>query len=303
MKQERKIVLAVPNISEGRRRDVIEKIVAPLKNVEGVKLISFEAEEDFNRTVIYAIGEVEPIKIALLAMAQEAYSLIDMEQQKGSHPRIGALDTMPLFPFKNISLEECQALAEEIGQAILDKYQVPVYFSGENSRNDNRRNLAFIRKGQYEGLKEVAHTESRKPDLGAAKLHPTAGATIVSAAKEGLTAYNIFLGTENLAIAKEIARGVRGPSGGFSTVRAVGVKFPATEGVVVSMNLFDCNNTPIYRVFEFVKQEAKRFGVTVTGSEIVGPVKLAHLLNSLEYYLGLKGFNTQQILETHLFEA
>src|SRR5690606_10551176 len=158
----------------------------------------------------------------------------------------------------------------------------PVYFSGLNARCEERKALSFIRKGQYEGLKEVAHLDERKPDIGPAALHPTAGATIVSADYEGLTAYNVFLATEDLEIAKKIAKGVRGPSGGFSTIRAVGIKFPERSGVVVSMNMFDCANTPLYRAFNFVKSEAARYGVAVTGSELVGPVKLDYLLNSLE---------------------
>jgi len=302
MSVEKQYVLAVPNFSEGRRKEVIEAVAAPLKNREGVTLVSVEPEHDFNRTVITVIGEPEPLKEALLEMAGKSYELINMEEQQGSHPRIGAQDTIPLFPFKNISLEACTQLAEEIGQAVYDRFQVPVFFSGQNARNEDRKALSFIRKGQYEGLKEVAHTDERKPDIGPAALHPTAGATIVSADTEGLTAYNVFLATEDLAIAKEIAKGVRGPSGGFSTVRAVGIKFPERSGVVVSMNMFDCGATPLYRTFNFVKQEAARYGVAVTGSELVGPVKLDYLLNSLEFYLGLEGFRKDQILETHLMK-
>lgn len=300
MEDKTKYILAVPNISDGRREEVIERVVAPLKDADRVTLIDYEPEHDFNRTVIYVIGEPEPLKEALLEMAGKAYELIDMEEQEGSHPRIGAQDTIPLFPFKNITVDECKEVAEDIGKEIFDRFEVPVYFSGENARNEKRKALSFIRKGQYEGLKEVAHTDERKPDIGPAKLHETAGATIVSAAAEGLTAYNVILDTDDLELAKQIARAVRGPSGGFSTVRAVGVKFPEFDGVVVSMNLFDCNQTPIYRVFEFIKQEAQSCGVMVKGSEIVGPVKLSHLLNSLEHYLGLVNFNESQILETHL---
>ena len=301
MEDKTKYILAVPNISDGRREEVIEKVVAPLKDADKVTLIDYEPEHDFNRTVIYVIGEPEPLKEALLEMAGKAYELIDMEEQEGSHPRIGAQDTIPLFPFKNVTVDECKEVAEDIGKEIFERFEVPVYFSGENARNEKRKALSFIRKGQYEGLKEVAHTDERKPDLGPAKLHESAGATIVSAAAEGLTAYNVILDTDDIELAKQIARAVRGPSGGFSTVRAVGVKFPEFDGVVVSMNLFDCTQTPIYRVFEFIKQEAKSRGVMVKGSEIVGPVKLSHLLNSLEHYLGLVNFNESQILETHLF--
>ncbi|SCZ07906.1 glutamate formimidoyltransferase [Alkaliphilus peptidifermentans] len=302
MSMGKKNVLAVPNFSEGRRKDVIEAVVDQVRNVEGVKLVSYEPEEDFNRTVVTVIGEPEALKEALLNMAGKSYELINMEEQRGTHPRIGAQDTIPLFPFKNISVEDCKKLAEEIGEEIYKRFQVPVYFSSANARCEERKALAFIRKGQYEGLKEVAHTDERKPDIGPAALHPTAGATIVSSDVEGLTAYNVFLATEDVNIAKAIAKGVRGPSGGFSTVRAVGIKFPERKGVVVSMNMFDCNVTPIYRTLSFVQQEAARYGVAVTGSEIVGPVQLDHLLNSLEYYLGLENFRREQILETHLME-
>ncbi len=302
MSTEKKYILAVPNFSDGRRTEVIEAVVGELRNKEGVKLVSYEPEHDFNRTVVTVIGEPAPLKEALLSMASKCYELINMEEQQGTHPRIGAQDTIPLFPFKNITLEECMALAEEIGEEVYKRYDVPVYFSGGNARCEERKALSFIRKGQYEGLKQVAHTDERKPDIGPAALHPTAGATIVSADLEGLTAYNVFLATEDLEIAKTIAKGVRGPSGGFSTIRAVGIKFPERSGVVVSMNMFDCGATPLYRAFNFVKQEASRYGVAVTGSELVGPVKLDYLLNSLEFYLGLENFRKEQILESHLME-
>lgn len=299
---EKQYILAVPNFSEGRRQEVVEAIVNAVRNLEGVKLVSYEPEHDFNRTVVTLIGEPQPLKEALLSLASKSYELINMEEQQGTHPRIGAQDTIPIFPFKNITLDECKALAEEIGIEVFKRFQVPVYFSGANARNEDRKTLNFIRKGQYEGLKLVAHTDERRPDIGPASLHPTAGATIVSADMEGLTAYNVFLSTEKLEIAKIIAKGVRGPSGGFSTVRAVGIKFPEREGTVVSMNMFDCGATPLYRVYNFIKDEAARYGVSVTGSEIVGPVKLDYLLNSLEYYLGLEKLRKDQILEIHLME-
>ncbi|SEF41995.1 glutamate formiminotransferase [Caloramator fervidus] len=302
MDNKKQYVLAVPNFSEGRRKEVIEAIVDQLRNVEGVKLISYEPEYDFNRTVVTVIGEPKPLKEALLNMAGKAYELINMEEQTGSHPRIGAQDTIPLFPFKNITIEEVINLAEEIGREIYERYKVPVYFSGKNARNEFRKSISNIREGQYEGLKKVVHTEERRPDIGPPALHPTAGATIVSADYEGLTAYNVFLGTEDLDIAKKIAKAVRGPSGGFSTVRAVGIKFPERSGVVVSMNMFDCSQTPLYRVYNFIKQEAARYGVQVTGSEIVGPVKLDYLINSLEYFLGLENFRKEQIIEYHLMD-
>ncbi|HAE92279.1 glutamate formimidoyltransferase [Tissierella praeacuta] len=304
---EKKYILAVPNFSEGRRQEVIDAISGTIKNREGVKLVTCEPEHDFNRTVLTIIGEPAPLKEALLEMAAKSYELIDMREQQGTHPRIGGQDTIPLFPLANISLEECKELAEEIGKELFEKHQVPIYFSGENARTEDKKSISFIRKGQYEGLKALLEDstnpdyESRKPDLSVdGKLSPQYGATIVSADKEGLTAYNVFLATEDVSIAKQIAKAVRGPSGGFSTTRAVGIKFPEREGVVVSINMFDCANTPLYRAFELVKLEAQKYGVAVTGSELVGPVKLEYLLNNLTHYLGLQGLKQEQILETHL---
>lgn len=305
----KKYILAVPNFSEGRRQEVIETIVAEIKDREGVKLVSYEPEYDFNRTVVTILGEPEPLKVALIAMAGKSYELIDMREQYGTHPRIGAQDTIPIFPLRNITLDECIQLAEEIGKELFEKYKVPIYFAGQNARTEYKKSISYIRKGQYEGLKLLLEDfnhpdyENRKPDLSIdGKLSEKSGATIVSADMEGLTAYNVFLATEDVNIAKEIAKAVRGPSGGFSTVRAVGIKFPEREGVVVSMNMFDCASTPLYRTFELVKQEAKKHGVAVTGSELVGPVKLDYLLNNLEYYLGLQGLRRNQILESHLME-
>ena len=305
----KKYILAVPNFSDGRRTEVIEAITNEIKNREGVKLVSVEPEHDFNRTVVTILGEPEPLKEALIAMAGKSYELIDMTEQKGTHPRIGAQDTIPLFPFKNITIEEVTALAEEIGNEIFEKYKVPVYFSAENAKTEDKKTISFIRKGQYEGVKALLEDpnhpdyEARKPDLSTdGKLSPTMGATIVSADLEGLTAYNVFLATEDVSIAKEIAKAVRGPSGGFSTIRAVGIKFPEREGVVVSMNMFDCGQTPLYRAYELVKLEAQKYGIPVTGSELVGPVKLEYLLNNLNHYLGLQGLRMEQILETHLME-
>lgn len=303
----KKYILAVPNFSEGRRKDVIEAVADEIRKVEGVKLISVEPEYDFNRTVLTVIGEPKPLKKALINMAGKSYELIDMRHQEGTHPRIGAQDTIPIFPLMNITIEECVALIEEIGKELFEKYSVPIYFSGRNARTEEKKSISYIRQGQYEGLKKLLEDENhpdyerRKPDLSRdGKLDDRLGATIVSADMEGLTAYNVFLATEDVNIAKKIAKAVRGPSGGFSTVRAVGVKFPERDGVVVSMNMFDCSKTPLYRVFEMVKQEAKKYGVMVTGSEIVGPIKLDYLLNNLEYYLGLQGLMKDQILETHL---
>jgi glutamate formiminotransferase/formiminotetrahydrofolate cyclodeaminase len=312
--EKKQYVLAVPNFSDGRRSDVIEKIVDEVRKVEGVKLVSYEPEHDFNRTVVTFIGQPQPVKDALVNMAAKSIELIDMREHKGSHPRIGAQDTLPIFPFKDITIEECVHLSKEIGKELHEKTKIPVFFAGEAARNEDRKAFAYIRAGQYEGLRDllkeskdneerIEEYENRKPDLSLDGLiSETAGATICSAETDGLTAYNIFLGTENVQIAKEIAKGLRGPSGGFSTVRAVGIKFPEREGVVVSMNLLDCSKTPMHRAFEFVKREAERYGVMVTGTELVGPIKLDYILDSFQYFFRLEGFKKEQVLETHLMD-
>lgn len=291
---------AVPNFSDGKRQEVIAAVVKPLRNVSSVKLIDYFPDPDFNRTVVEVIGRPGALKEALLNMAGKAYELINMAKQRGDHPRIGAQDTIPLFPLKNTSLAECVQLAEDIGEEIFKRFEVPVYFCGENARSEQRKNLDYIRAGQYEGLKEVAHLPERAPDIGPAALHPTAGATIVSAAPAGLVAVNVILNTSDVNIAKAIAKMVRGPSGGFSTIRAIGLAFEEREQVAVSMNMFDTNRTPIYRVFKLIESEAQRYGVSVVGSQIVGTLPQEALINCAEYFLKLEDFSRNQIIENHL---
>ncbi|GAB6172577.1 glutamate formimidoyltransferase [Paradesulfitobacterium aromaticivorans] len=291
---------AVPNFSDGRRKEVIESVVGVFRDTPGVRLIDYFPDADFNRTVVEVIGKPEPLKETLLKMAGVSIRLINMEEQSGSHPRIGAQDTIPIFPLKNITLEECTALAEEIGQEVYHLYQVPVFFSGENARTPERKSLDFIRAGQFEGLKKVVHLPERAPDIGPAALHPTAGAVIVSAGESGLVAFNVILATPDVNIAKAIAKIVRGPSGGFSTVRAVGLKFEDRNQVAVSMNMFDYVKTPLYRTYELVKLEAARYGVSVVGTELVGTLPQESLINSLEYFLQLEHFKREQILENNL---
>ena len=293
---------AVPNFSEGRWTEAINEIIKPFKGTEGVKLIGWYPDADFNRTVIEAIGEPGPLKKALLSMTEAAVRLIDMNYQRGDHPRIGSQDTIPVFPLANISLEECTAFIEDLGTAIYDKLDLPVYFSGENARRPERKSLDFIRKGMYEGLKEIAHTDERRPDLGEGKLHPTAGAVILSAGTNPLVAFNVILASGDVEIAKKIAKAVRGPSGGFSTVRSVGLLFKERGQVCVSMNMFDYRSTPLYRTYELVKREAERYGVSVAGTEIVGTVRQEALVAVAEYFLQLEHFDRGQIIDNHLVD-
>lgn len=297
---KKQYVHAVPNFSNGRDPKIFEAVVDQIRNTPNVKLINYFPDADFNRTVIECLGEPQPLKAALLEMAGKSYELIDMEKQEGKHPRIGAQDTIPIFPLRNISLEECVDLANEIGNEIWERFKVPVFFSGENARTPERKELAYIRKGQYEGLKEVAHLPERAPDLGEGKLHPTAGATIVSAAKANLVAINMILNTEDMEIAKSIAKMVRGPSGGFSTIRAVAFKPDGYDYAAVSMNMLDTASTPIYRVFQLVENEAKRFGLTVVGTQICGTLHQNVLVDSAAYFLRIVDFDENQILENSI---
>lgn len=303
----RKYILAIPNFSDGRRKEIYETVANTIRNRDGIKLLNCEPENDFNRTVLTIIGEPTPLKKALIDMAGKIYELVDMSDQQGSHPRIGSLDVIPLFPFHNISLDEVKDIADELGQELFEKYQVPVYFSGDNARTKDKKSIAFIRKGGYEGLRNLLENEDgegvdlRRPDLSVdGRLSEKNGATIIFSDKEGSIAYNVFLSTKDVSIAQEIAKSIRASSGGFVNIMAVGIYFPEKESAVVSMNIANCTETPLYRAYEFIKIEAEKYGVSVSGSEIVGPIKAEYLINNLRHYLGLQGLEKDQILESHL---
>jgi glutamate formiminotransferase len=299
-------VHSAPNFSEGTRTDVIEAVVDQLRGREGVRLIGYYPDADFNRTPVEIIGRPEPLKEALLAMAGKCYERIDMGHHKGAHPRIGALDTIPLFPLANFSLEECIELGEEIGRQLYERYGQPVFFAGENARCEERRSLDFIRAGQYEGLKKVAHLPERAPDIGPAALHPTAGATIVSTGISNGVFVNVMLGTTDLSIAKELAKAVRGPSGGFTSIRAIGLPLTERGVVAVSINIWDHENTPVHRVFNLIESEAARYGVPVVGTQVCGVLPQEALVKCAEWYLRLEGidapFDRGQIIENHLVD-
>jgi glutamate formiminotransferase/formiminotetrahydrofolate cyclodeaminase len=279
---------------------VIAAVVDQVRGRDGVRLVGYYPDADFNRTVVEVIGRPEPLKEALLDMAGQSYELIDMGQHTGAHPCIGSQDTIPLFPLVGVTLVRCTEMAEEIGREVFARYGVPVYFSGENARCLERQSLDYIRAGRYAGLKEVAHLPARAPDIGPAALHPTAGATIVSAAGSGLVAVNVLLGTQDLGVARAIAHMVRGPSGGFTSVRAVG--FPLTDRglVAVSMNMFDTVATPLHRVFTVIEAEAARQGVPVLGTQIVGTLPQEALVSCAEFFLRLESFDRGQIIENQI---
>ncbi len=297
-----KIVECVPNFSEGRRKDVIEKIIEPFKKAEGVYLLDYESDPNHNRLVVTVIGIPEKVKDAVFEATKIATELIDMEKHKGEHPRIGATDVIPFVPVRGITMEEAVNLAHELGKKIAEELNIPVYFYEEAALRPERKNLETIRKGQYEGLKEEISKPERAPDLGPQKMHPTAGATVVGA-RGPLIAFNVNLNTSDVEIAKKIARFVRHSSGGLRYVKAIGVDLSDRGMAQVSMNLTNYEKTAIYRVFELIKIEAERWGVGISESEIVGLVPAGALFDSLSYYLKLKGFEPEkQVMEMRLLE-
>ncbi len=298
-----RLVEVVPNFSEGRRREVVDQIVQAILSVPGTTLLDLEMDPDHNRSVVTFVAPPEAAVEAAFRGIQKAAELIDLNQHQGQHPRIGATDVVPFVPLKGVSMEECVALAEELGRRVAEELKIPVYLYEEAARVPERKNLANIRKGEFEGLREAIKTDpSRKPDFGPAELHPTAGATVIGARKI-LIAYNVNLGTQDLAIAKKIARRVRARGGGLAFVKALGFELKERGLVQVSMNLVDYKKTPIFAAYELVKLYAERYGVPVVGSEIVGLVPQEALVQVADFYLRLENFQPDQIIEARLAKA
>lgn len=293
------VVQCVPNISEGRRPEVIEAIVNQVRQVPGVALLDTLPDIDHNRTVITFIGEMGPVKEAAFQLTKKAIELIDMEKQTGGHPRIGAVDVIPLIPINEVEMTDCIDGAKELAQRVSRELGVPTYLYGEAAQRPERKNLSNIRKGQYEALKLEIGNQERQPDFGLAEMHPSAGATMVGA-RMPLIAFNINLATDQKWIADKIARAVRESSGGFKNVKGMGLVLTDRNQVQVSMNLENYQKTPIYRVFEAVQREALRYGVNVVGSEIIGLVPQQALVDVAEWYLRVEGFNAEQVLENRL---
>lgn len=295
-----RIVECVPNFSEGRRQEVVDQLVAALGSVPGVVVIDQERDPDHNRCVITCVGEPAAMVEAAVRATRKAAELIDLNQHRGEHPRIGATDVIPFVPIRNVTMEECVQLARRTGQRIAEELGIPVYLYEYAATRPDRENLANIRKGEFEGLRQTIATDpDRAPDFGEPRIHPTAGATVVGA-RAPLIAYNVNLNTNNLDIAKKIAKAIRGRDGGLAYVKALGFELKDRGIVQVSMNLVNYEKTPIFRAFEFVKREAEHYGVSVISSEIVGLVPQAALDACAERVLQLEGFNRQQVLENRL---
>jgi glutamate formiminotransferase/formiminotetrahydrofolate cyclodeaminase len=291
------LVECVPNFSEGRDKAKVDAIVEAMKR-DGVYLLDREMDSDHNRCVITLAGEREAIQEAAILGVGKAAELIDLTQHQGAHPRMGAADVVPFIPIAGVTLEDCVAIAKHVGAEIWKRYQVPVYLYEAAAATPERQGLENVRRGQFEGLRdEVKTNAARRPDFGEATLHTTAGATVVGARK-ALVAYNVFLNTADLSIAKKIAKAVRQSSGGFRFVKGAG--FLVRGLAQVSMNLTDFEQTPVHRVFEFVKREAARHGVSLLSSEIVGLIPKKALEDAAEWFLQVENFDSSLILENRL---
>lgn len=296
-----KIVECIPNFSEGRNKEVIENIIDAVRGKEGVKLLDYSSDSDHNRTVVTYIGEPEAVQKATLELAERVYKNIDMRTQTGAHPRMGALDVVPFVPVSEITMEECIEIANKVGKAIGEGFSIPVYLYEDAATSIERQNLAVVRKGQYEGFFEKIKKEEWRPDFGPSEVNIKGGCVAVGA-RVPLVAYNVNLATDNIEIADKIAKIVRNIGGGLRFVKAMGVKLEDRNVVQVSMNLVNYQKTSVYRAFEMVKMEAKRYGVSVIGSEVIGLVPMEALLQCAEYYLQIENFSVNQVLEKRIWE-
>jgi glutamate formiminotransferase / 5-formyltetrahydrofolate cyclo-ligase len=293
------IIETIPNVSEGRRPEVVETLVTAVRATPGVRLLDYSSDTSHNRSVLTMVGDGASLKQGILALFEAAVPLIDLRTQTGEHPRIGAVDVVPFVPIEGVTMAGCVTLARDVGDAVATRFGIPVYLYEEASSNPARRNLEDIRRGEFEGLPEKMSSPGWAPDFGPPARHETAGATVIGA-RLPLIAYNINLNTDRVEVARRIAAAIRHSSGGLRYVKAMGVLLEDRRIAQVSINLTNYQKTPIHRVFDMVTREAARNGVTVLESEIIGLVPAAALVGAAEHYLQLERFGAAQILENKL---
>lgn len=293
------IVECVPNFSEGRRRDVIDRIVAALGGTPGVQVLDVQSDADHNRSVVTLVGPPQATAEAAFRAVATAAQLIDLNHHRGEHPRMGATDVVPFVPVRGVTMDECVALARQLGERVGRELGIPVYLYEEAATRPERRNLADVRRGEYEGLRQAISTDpDRRPDFGPAALGP-AGATAIGA-RPPLLAFNVYLNTDDVAPARAIAAAVRHSSGGLRYVKALGLR---VEGrAQISMNLTDYRRTPIHRVVELIRSEAAHYGLSITHTEVVGLLPAQALLDAAQFYLQLHSLSADQIFENRLTE-
>jgi glutamate formiminotransferase / 5-formyltetrahydrofolate cyclo-ligase len=294
-----RIIESIPNISEGRRPDVVERFADAIRRTAGVRLLDYSSDASHNRSVFTLAGDAPSLKSATLALFETAVAEIDLRSHQGEHPRLGAVDVVPFVPIEEVTMADCVRLAKDVAAEVAARFTIPVFLYEEASANPLRKNLEDIRRGEFEGLAAKMATAGWTPDYGPPTPHPSAGAAVIGA-RMALIAYNINLNTDRLEVAKKIAAAIRHSSGGLRYVKAMGVKVEDRDLAQVSINLTNYEKTPIFRVFEMVKREAARYGVSILESEIVGLVPSAALVSAAEFYLQLERFAQEQILENKL---
>lgn len=297
-----KLVECIPNVSEGRDRAKIDELAAAVRETPGAWLLDVAPDADHHRAVISLVGSPEAVERAVLRLVERAVELIDLREHRGEHPRMGAVDVIPFVPITDVTLAECIELSKRVGQQIGERFRIPVYLYEQSAARPERENLATIRKGEFEGFPLKIQEPGWEPDFGERRVHPSAGVVAVGA-RMPLIAFNVNLGTDNLEIAKVIAKAVRHTSGGLRYVKALGFALEDRGIVQVSMNMTNYQKTPLYRVFTLIEREARRYGVPVVGSEIVGLVPREALYQTAEFYLQLEDLQREQILEDRIERA
>jgi glutamate formiminotransferase len=297
----RTVIECVPNISEGRDEKRVSEIAASVGAAPGVRLLDVSSDSAHNRSVLTFVGDAAGVRAGVRALFDAAVPVIDLRQHSGEHPRMGAVDVVPVIPIRGATVEECVALSREIGTEIAERHGIPVYLYEDSATSEKRRNLAEIRKGQFEGFAAKMREPEWKPDFGPDAPHASAGVVAVGA-RPPLIAYNVNLGTRDLAVADRIARAIRHLGGGFRYVKALPVELADRGQVQVSINMTNFRKSPLHRVFECVRSEAERHGVPIVGSEIVGLCPAEALMMTAEHYLRLEKFSAEQVLELRLLE-
>lgn len=298
------IIESIPNISEGRRPEIVEACVDEIRNTAGCTLLDYSSDESHNRSVITYIGDAKAVEEASVRLVKKAAELIDLTKHEGEHPRMGAVDVMPFLPIKDCTTEDCVELSKVVGKRIAEEAKVPVFLYESSATRPERQNLVKIRKGQFEGMAEKVKEADWEPDFGGRTIHPKAGVIAVGA-RPPLVAFNLNLDTDNVEIAKNIAKIIREKDGGFKCVKSMGFEIVEEDTgkkyAQVSCNMTNYEQTPLYRVVETVKTEAARYGVRVTGTEIIGLCPMKALSDCAEYYMQINGFDfRKQVLENHI---
>ncbi|HEQ8516743.1 TPA: glutamate formimidoyltransferase [Streptococcus pyogenes] len=295
-----KIVECIPNFSEGRNQAVIDGLVATAKSIPGVTLLDYSSDASHNRSVFTLVGDDQSIQEAAFQLVKYASENIDMTKHHGEHPRMGATDVCPFVPIKDITTAECVEISKQVAERINRELNIPIFLYEDSATRPERQNLAKIRKGQFEGMPEKLLEEDWAPDYGDRKIHPTAGVTAVGA-RMPLVAFNVNLDTDNIDIAHKIAKIIRGSGGGYKYCKAIGVMLEDRHIAQVSMNMVNFEKCSLYRTFETIKFEARRYGVNVIGSEVIGLAPAKVLVDVAEYYLQVEDFDyNKQVLENHL---